>query len=106
MAATTITRSSFIDGTTVWNSAQINSAVYDKIDQLFAGGAGYTTVEFGGSVRVIGGIRGATLTLDNVTYTTAALTATMTNSPKAGNPTGWWSLSINGVTGYIPVWTV
>jgi len=103
--ATTISRSAFIDGTTVWNSSQINSSVYDKIDQLFAGGAGYTTVEFGGGVRVVGNLRAASLTLDSVTYTSGASTATMTNSPKAGNPTNWWAININGVTGWIPVWT-
>lgn len=34
----------------------------------------------------------------------AALTATLTNSPKTGNPTKWVPIIDNGVTRYIPMW--
>lgn len=52
--ATTITRATIYDNSTAWNSATISSVVYDKIDEMFAGGVGYTTFDFGGAVRVNG----------------------------------------------------
>lgn len=52
--ATTITRATIFDNSTAWNSATISSVIYDKIDQMFAGGVGYTTFDFGGAVRVNG----------------------------------------------------
>jgi hypothetical protein len=37
--------------------------------------------------------------------TTGALTATMTNSPKTGNPAGWIQITVNGSANrYIPYW--
>ena len=33
-----------------------------------------------------------------------ALAGTLTNSPKAGNPTKWIPIDDNGTTRYIPVW--
>lgn len=45
MAATTITRASLTDGVTLWNAAQVGTAIYDKVDALIAG-----AVTFGGVV--------------------------------------------------------
>jgi len=59
MAASTITRSTFTDGTTAWNAAQISSSVYDKIDQMFGGAGSYATFEFGGKVAIVAGTAAA-----------------------------------------------
>jgi hypothetical protein len=37
--------------------------------------------------------------------TTAANTATLTNSPVAGNPSAWLQINANGTNVYIPVWS-
>jgi hypothetical protein len=58
MAATVITRATWTDdngsGTTgtIIDNARKNADVYDKVDQMFAGGAGYTTFTFGGHVAI------------------------------------------------------
>ena len=46
-----------------------------------------------------------TLTFYNIVNTTGLSTATLTNSPKAGNPVGWIQITVNGTSGrYIPCW--
>lgn len=49
-----------------------------------------------------------TLDFGIITFTTTngsgALTATLTNSPKAGNPTKWIAFNDGGTTRYIPAW--
>lgn len=73
MAASTISRSSFTDGPagTVWNSAQINSAIYDKVDALFSGaltiGGAFTAEGFGTHTLSSGGTGGNILSLRNTT---------------------------------------
>jgi hypothetical protein len=44
-------------------------------------------------------------TITNATTTVGASVGTLTNSPTAGNPTGYLQVKINGVTGKIPYWT-
>jgi len=61
------------------------------------------TVTFGGGITLPGG---ATFLTTNTALTdgAAAQTATMTNSPTAGNPTKWIGINDNGTTRYIPAW--
>lgn len=56
MAASTITRGTFVDGTTPWNSSNISSLIYDRIDQLFSGVGGYATLELGGALKINGAL--------------------------------------------------
>lgn len=60
------------------------------------------TVTLGGALEVNSGV----LIKSNSTLINggAAQTATMTNSPKAGNPTKWVPINDNGTTRYIPCW--
>lgn len=61
MAGSVVTRVTPIDddgtGTTgtIWNAAYLGTSIYDKIDQLLAGGAGYNPLVLGGGVSVEGG---------------------------------------------------
>ena len=62
--ATVITRTTWTNDTgtpaspvgdgTVINNARLQGDVYDKVDQMFAGGAGYETFTFGGAVATEG----------------------------------------------------
>lgn len=56
MAASTITRVTWIDGPagTVINNARKNSDIYDKIDEMFAGAGSYATFTLGGKLAVEG----------------------------------------------------
>ena len=56
MAASTITRPTIVDGVSILNTQMLSSFVFDKIDQLFAGGRNYTTFEFGGTMSAIGNL--------------------------------------------------
>jgi hypothetical protein len=56
MAASTITRSALTNGTTPWSATTINSAVYDKIDELFGGAGTYATLELGGALKINGAL--------------------------------------------------
>lgn len=56
MAASTITRSALTNGTTPWNASTVNSAVYDKIDELFGGVGTYATLELGGALKINGAL--------------------------------------------------
>ena len=56
MAASTITRGTFVDGTTPWNSSNISSLIYDRIDQMFGGVGGYATLELGGALKINGAL--------------------------------------------------
>lgn len=76
MAVSTITRTHWTDddgsGTTgtIINEAQLQ-AIYDAIDQLFAGAGSYTTFVIGGSLEVVGGA----VTLDGLSSDPAASAA-------------------------------
>jgi len=59
MAASTITRTTFTNGTTAWDAAQISSSIYDKIDQMFGGAGSYATLELGGKLAIIAGTAAA-----------------------------------------------
>ena len=74
MAASTINRSAFTNGTTPWNASTINSSIYDKIDELFGGVGTYATFEFGGAVKVTG-----------------ALTPVTNNTPALGSSSLMWA---------------
>jgi len=60
MAASTITRDIWTDddgsGTTgtILNNSRLQGNVYDRVDAMFAGTGSYTTLEFGGGVKVDG----------------------------------------------------
>lgn len=56
MAASTINRSAFTNGTTAWNASTINSSIYDKIDELFGGVGTYSTLELGGALKINGAL--------------------------------------------------
>ena len=56
MAASTITRTTFTDGVTAWNASQVNSSIYDKIDQMFGGAGTYATLELGGALKINGAL--------------------------------------------------
>lgn len=82
MAITTITRTAWTDdngtGTTgtIINNAELQ-AIYSAIDQLFSGAGSYTTVEFGGGLKIdgllniAGGVKG-TLVTKTTTYAIVA----------------------------------
>lgn len=54
MPASVITRATLVDNVTLWSAATVNSSVYDKIDELFAGSGTYSTFTFGGDVTITG----------------------------------------------------
>jgi len=54
MPASVITRATLVDNVTLWSAATVNSSVYDKIDELFAGSGTYSTFTFGGAVTITG----------------------------------------------------
>lgn len=54
MPATTINRPTIVDGVSILNAQMLSSFIFDKIDQLFAGGRNYTQFEFGGALQCIG----------------------------------------------------
>jgi hypothetical protein len=56
MAASTITRGTFVDGTTPWDSSNISALIYDRIDQMFGGVGGYATLELGGALKINGAL--------------------------------------------------
>ena len=56
MPASTISRPTLVDGVSILNTQMLSSFVFDKIDQLFAGGRNYTTFEFGGTMTAIGNL--------------------------------------------------
>lgn len=71
MAASTITRESMTNGVTVWNVARIGSAIYDRIDAMFAGaitfGGVINSEGFGTHVISAGGTGGNILRVRNTT---------------------------------------
>ena len=56
------------------------------------------THQFTGSLRVTGSVALSAVS------STGANTATLTNSPVTGNPTGWVQMNINGTNRWIPYW--
>ena len=56
MPATTITRPTIVNGVSILNTQMLSSFIFDKIDQLFAGGRNYTQFEFGGVMTAIGNV--------------------------------------------------
>lgn len=56
MAASTITRSALTNGSTPWNVSTVNSAIYDRIDELFGGVGTYATLELGGALKINGAL--------------------------------------------------
>ena len=56
MPASTISRPTLVNGVSILNTQMLSSFVFDKIDQLFAGGRNYTTFEFGGTMTAIGNL--------------------------------------------------
>lgn len=89
--------------------------------QLVFSGTNQSTSIGSGSVQILGGlgiakdivsggsIYTSTATFMNRSKTTftnnaAAATATLTNSPTAGNPTKWIGIDDNGTTRFVPAW--
>jgi len=75
MAATTITRATLTDNVTVWNAAQVGTAIYDKVDALIAANitfGGLVSAEgFGTHALSTGGTGGNILLVRNTTSGTA-----------------------------------
>jgi hypothetical protein len=101
-------------GTYTINNSQTNTGT-----EMVSGFVTSTSISGGGVVDldtlyapVQIGLDGYFYHLDNVLFRgkvslqdgTGAATATMTNSPVAGNPTKWIAISDNGVTRRIPAW--
>lgn len=56
MPASTISRPTIVDGVSILNTQMLSSFIFDKIDQLFAGGRNYTQFEFGGTISAVGNL--------------------------------------------------
>lgn len=73
------------------------SVEYSSGSNVF-GSVQSNTHKFTGSVVITGSLR------LNVTSTTGANSATLTNSPIVGNPAGWMTINVNGTNRYVPYW--